>query len=167
MPKYRHKGVVYCIENKNGNKFNILQYWIISQILVCMCAKSLQSCPTLCDTMDFSLPGSSVQEILQARKLEWVAMPFSRRILPTQGLNPLLLCLLHWQVGSLPLAPLEKPTCMCLCVCACVCVAKIWRIYIFIHAHTQTRIWYTYINKEIYIYVCVCVCVCVCVYWRR
>ena len=30
-------------------------------------------------------------------------------IFPTQGLNPLLLCLLHWQVGSLPLAPLRKP----------------------------------------------------------
>ena len=38
-----------------------------------------QSCPTLCDPMDCSLPGSSVRGILQARILEWVAMPsFSR-----------------------------------------------------------------------------------------
>ena len=37
-----------------------------------------QSCMTLCDPMDCSLPGSSVHEILQARTLEWVAMPFSR-----------------------------------------------------------------------------------------
>ena len=37
-----------------------------------------QSCLILCDPMDFSLPGSSVQGILQARILEWVAMPFSR-----------------------------------------------------------------------------------------
>ena len=37
-----------------------------------------QSCPTLCDPMDHSLPGSSVYEILQARILEWVAIPFSR-----------------------------------------------------------------------------------------
>ena len=36
--------------------------------------KSLQSCPTLCDTMDFSLPGSSVQGILQSRILEWVCI---------------------------------------------------------------------------------------------
>ena len=43
-----------------------------------MHAKSLQSCPTLCDPMDRSLPGSSVHGILQARILEWVAMPFSR-----------------------------------------------------------------------------------------
>ena len=40
----------------------------------CMCAKSLQSCPTLCDFMNCSnLPGSSVHEILQARILEWRA----------------------------------------------------------------------------------------------
>ena len=40
-------------------------------------AKSLQSCPTLCDPMDCSLPGFSVHEILQARTLEWVAISFS------------------------------------------------------------------------------------------
>ena len=38
-----------------------------------------QSCPTLCDPMDCSLPGSSVHGILQARVLEWVAISFSRR----------------------------------------------------------------------------------------
>ena len=43
-----------------------------------VCAQSLQSCPTLCDPMDCSLPGSSVHGILQARILEWVAMPSSR-----------------------------------------------------------------------------------------
>ena len=37
-----------------------------------------QSCPTLCDTMDCSPSGSSVHGILQARILEWVAVPFSR-----------------------------------------------------------------------------------------
>ena len=44
----------------------------------CVCAKSLQLCLTLCDPMDCSLPGSSVHGILQARLLEWVAMPASR-----------------------------------------------------------------------------------------
>ena len=38
----------------------------------------IQSCPTLCDPMDCSLPGSSVHGVLQARILEWVAMPSSR-----------------------------------------------------------------------------------------
>ena len=40
-------------------------------------AKSHQSCPTLCDPMDWSLPGSSFHGILQARVLEWVAIAFS------------------------------------------------------------------------------------------
>ena len=40
-------------------------------------AKSLQSCPTLCDLIDGSPPGSSVREIFQARVLEWVAIAFS------------------------------------------------------------------------------------------
>ena len=40
-------------------------------------AKSLQSCPTLCDPIDGSPPGSPVPEILQARTLEWVAIAFS------------------------------------------------------------------------------------------
>ena len=38
-----------------------------------------QSCPTLCDPMDYSLPGSSIRGILQARILEWVAISFSKR----------------------------------------------------------------------------------------
>ena len=40
-------------------------------------AKSLQSCPTLCDPIDGSLPGSPIPGILQARTLEWVAISFS------------------------------------------------------------------------------------------
>ena len=40
-------------------------------------AKSLQSCPTLCDSIDGSPPGSAVPGILQARTLEWVAISFS------------------------------------------------------------------------------------------
>ena len=46
-----------------------------------------QSCPTLCDHMDYSLPGSSVHGILQARILEWVAIPFSED-LPDLGIEP-------------------------------------------------------------------------------
>ena len=67
-------------------------------------AKPLQLCLTLCDSMDYSLPGSSVYGILQARM---VAMPCSRD-LPNPGIEPHLLCLLLWQAGSLPLTPLGK-----------------------------------------------------------
>ena len=53
--------------------------------------------------MDYSPPGSSVHEILQARAVEWVAVPSSKGIFLTQGskLHLLRLCLLHWQVDSL------------------------------------------------------------------
>ena len=67
---------------------------------ICMPAKSLQSYPILCDPMDYSPPGSSVHGILQARILDWVAMPSSRGSFPTQELNQCLLHLLHWQAGS-------------------------------------------------------------------
>ena len=50
---------------------------------ILVCAK----CPTLCDHMDYSLPGSSVHGILQARILEWVAIPFSED-LPDLGIEP-------------------------------------------------------------------------------
>ena len=45
---------------------------------VCVSAKSLQSCLTLCYPMDYSPPGSSIHGILQARILEQVAIPSSR-----------------------------------------------------------------------------------------
>ena len=75
-----------------------------------MCAKSLQSCPTLCNPMDHSLPGSSVHRILQAQIVEWVAMASSR--VSSQGIltGIKLLHLLHWQAGSLPPEPLGKPS---------------------------------------------------------
>ena len=47
-------------------------------VVLCVCAKLLQLCPTLCDPVDCSPPGSSVCGSLQARILEWVAMPSSR-----------------------------------------------------------------------------------------
>ena len=59
----------------------------------------IQSCPTLCEPRDCSQPGSSVHGILQARILEWIAIPFSRGIFPTQGSNQRLLhCrrILYW-----------------------------------------------------------------------
>ena len=45
---------------------------------LCMCAQLLQSCPILCDPVDYSPPGSSVHGVSQARILEWVAISFSR-----------------------------------------------------------------------------------------
>ena len=54
--------------------------WVTFQVICCTAAaaKSLQSCPTLCDPIDGSPPGSPVPGILQARILEWVAISFSK-----------------------------------------------------------------------------------------
>ena len=79
------------------------------------CAKSLQSCPILCDPMDSSVlwdsPGKNIGVGCHA---------LLRGIFLTQGSNPRLLRLLHWQVGSLPLAPLlltnwNLKRCVCVC----------------------------------------------------
>ena len=78
---------------------------------VCVHAKSHKSCPTLWDPMDGNPPGSSVHGILQARTLEWVAMPSSRgSSRPRDGNCLSYVCLLHWQAGSLPVVPAGKPT---------------------------------------------------------
>ena len=47
-------------------------------VCVCVCVLVAQLCPTLCDPMDYSLPGSCVNETLQARIVEWIAILFSR-----------------------------------------------------------------------------------------
>ena len=60
-------------------------------LLVKVCMLVAQSCPTLCDPMDYSLPDSSVHGTLQASILEWVAIPFANRLFLTQGSNPGLL----------------------------------------------------------------------------
>ena len=67
-----------------------------------MKVKVTQSCPTLCDPMDCSLPGSSVHRILQARILERVAgsLP-SAGDLPNPGIEPRSPA---WQADSLPLS---------------------------------------------------------------
>ena len=66
-----------------------------------MCAKSVQSCLTLCNPMDCSPPGNSVHWILQARILECIAMPSSRwSSWPKDQTH--ISCLLHWWMDSLP-----------------------------------------------------------------
>ena len=72
-------------------------------MFVCMCivkVKFTQSCPTLCDPMDYTVHG-----ILQARILEWVAIPFCKD-LPNPGTEPGSPTL---QTDSLPAEPQGKP----------------------------------------------------------
>ena len=64
---------------------HIYLYHILSSNTLAAASKSLQSCPTLCNPIDGSPPGSPVPGILQARTLEWVAI--SRTILFSQWLE--------------------------------------------------------------------------------
>ena len=62
--------------NKDLEEIKKSQY-IMNNAMQCNAAKSLQSCPTLCDPIDSSPRGSPIPGILQARTLEWVAISFS------------------------------------------------------------------------------------------
>ena len=67
----RKWGSIRSTKTKNGERTKP-QYKLVA------CVKLAQLCLTFCDPMDYNLPGSSVHGILQARVLEWVAIPFSR-----------------------------------------------------------------------------------------
>ena len=75
-----------------------------------------QSCPTLCDPMDCSLPGFSVHGIFQARILEWGAIAFSQGIFPTQGSN---LGLPHCRQTLYPLSHQGSPITSALSIFSC------------------------------------------------
>ena len=70
-----------------------------------MCVLVAQSCPTPCEPVDCSPPGSSVHRILQARILEWVAFPFSKG--SSQPRDQTQVSTL--QADSLPAGPPGKP----------------------------------------------------------
>ena len=80
-------GTVYknTMESRYAHKFPAIV--TLSFSWMPWCAKSCHSCPTLCNPMHYSVPGSSVHGILQERLLKWVAMLLSRD-LPNPGIEP-------------------------------------------------------------------------------
>ena len=73
--------------------------WMMLAAAAAAAAKSLQSCPTLCDPTDSSPPGSAVPGILQARTLEWVAIFFSsawKWIVKVKSLRPVRFFTTPW-----------------------------------------------------------------------
>ena len=69
-----HEAWLLCLHH---SLFNIISLIVYFHDIAAAAAKSLQSCPTLCDPTDGCLPGSSVPGILQARTLNWVVISFS------------------------------------------------------------------------------------------
>ena len=117
---HRHKAGLLGTMSERRNKQLVLLHWglgccmlqqaaslsqLVDHCVCCVCAKLLQLCPTLGDTMDRSSPGFSVCGILQARILKWIAAPFSREPSWPRKVELHLLCILHWQAGSLPRVP--------------------------------------------------------------
>ena len=90
----------YCL---NDRHFSSVKW--SNAFCMCVCAKSLQSCLTLCDSMDFSPPGLTVCGMDSSGKNAGVGCHFLLQgMCPTQGSNLRLLCLLHSQAGSLQIA---------------------------------------------------------------
>ena len=79
---------------------------LVTQVF-CLCLVS-QLCPTLCDPIDFSPSDSSVLGDSAGKNTGVGCHAFLQWFFLTQGKNPSLLCLLHWQAGSLPLIPPGK-----------------------------------------------------------
>ena len=90
MDLLKHSGLIsFCFLNpatlhnmlsiQNTDLFPF-RYWLVEDVgtILYLVGLVTQSCPTLCNPMDCSPPGSSVRVILQERILEWVAIPFSR-----------------------------------------------------------------------------------------
>ena len=78
-------------------------------VCVCVCVCT-QSCPTLCNLMDCSPPGSSVHGIFKARNTGVSCHFLLQVIFPIQGLKLCLLYLLHWQAEPVSLVPPGKPS---------------------------------------------------------
>ena len=82
------------------------------EIAAAAAAKSLQSCPTLCNPIDGSPPGSPVPGILQARTLEWVAISFSNAWkwkMKVKSLSRVWLLVTPWTAAHQALCPWDFP----------------------------------------------------------
>ena len=95
---------------KTSLSYTLWKLPFLVQITLYQCGCLIvQSCPILCNPMDYSPPGSSVHGGSPGKNTGVGCHALLQGIFPTQGLNPCLLCFLHCQMDSLPLAPPGKP----------------------------------------------------------
>ena len=95
-------------------------YWTSTHLFSFACVLSRFVHVQLCNPANCSPPAFSVHGVHQAKILDWVAMCSSRGIFLTQGSNPRLLDLLHWQADSLTTSTTWMESTICVC---CVCFA--------------------------------------------
>ena len=96
-----------CHSSDASQKIHTQQVGVF--LSTCLLLLTCFSCVQLCNPTDCSLPGSSVHGILQARIRERAAMPYSRGSFQPRNQTQVSPVYLHWQQGSLPLAPTGKP----------------------------------------------------------
>ena len=131
----------------------LLSMYICVCVCVCVCVrararactKSLQSCPTLCNPLDYSPPGFSVHGFSRQEYTKVGCHALLQGIFLTQGSNPPLLCLLDWQMGSLSLTPPGKPINIHTYICVCYIYGD-RDLWVFSSAqHNPWNLWgYTY-----------------------
>ena len=110
MPTALCSSVLLCCHPRPILQVRTVDYIVFSslclEILACMHARLLQLYLTLCNPMDCSSQSSSVHGDSPGKNTGVASHFLLQDIFLTQGSNLCLLCLLHWQVGSLPLVPL-------------------------------------------------------------
>ena len=95
-----------CPWDSPGKNAGVGCHFLLQCIKVKSESEAAQLCPTFSDPMDYSLPGSSVRGIFQARVLEWGAIAFFRGYSQPRDPTDVYVSLMLWQASSLPLAPL-------------------------------------------------------------
>ena len=132
-------GCSFVTSNETQNTYNIYAY---------VCARAhTQLCLTLCDPMDYSVSGSSVQGIFQVRILEWVSMSSSRGSSRPRGwtLFSGISCIdrqiYHWDKYDY------------ICNRYNICVYKYFYIFIYVFKYTHIYILYIFIYTHVFTYV--------------
>ena len=101
VSSYVRLGITFCVPGSR-----LIVYWVKQsyyesiRAMWCLCA---QWCLTVCYSLDYSLPDSSVHGVFPDKNTGAGCRFLFQGIFLTQGSNPYLLCLLHWQADSLPL----------------------------------------------------------------
>ena len=105
---------------------NSIAWLITAPMCVCLLCLVAQSCPTLCNPMDYSLPGSSVLGDSLSKNTGVGCHALLQGIFPTQGSNP---GLPHCRPILYHLSHQGSPCGVCVCVCVCVMYTKTTPIY--------------------------------------
>ena len=131
---------------------NVCEHVSLCLYAICMCvrvaaaaAKSLQSCPTLCDPIDGSPPGFPVPGILQARTLEWVAISFSsawKWNVKVKSLSRVWLFATPWTAATRLLRPWDSPGESTGVGCYCLLYLCLYHIDMLSHSGPQSIVFH-------------------------